>query len=173
MVECGADLVLCQHSHCIGSFEKYLHGEILYGQGNSIFGYRDGNESWNHGLLVELQVSSQVSVSYKLIETNPNGTVDFAKDLTEYNHFLERSSKLSDHAFLQKEWETFCQRQKALYMPMLYGLSTNVNRLNRLFHNKLIDWFYTRLQKNITHNIIRCDAHNEVIDTLLTHEDFE
>ena len=33
MVEKGADLVVCQHSHCIGSFEKYGGSTIVYGQG--------------------------------------------------------------------------------------------------------------------------------------------
>ena len=37
MVVKGADLVLCQHSHCIGSYERYNYGDIIYGQGNFIF----------------------------------------------------------------------------------------------------------------------------------------
>ena len=36
-VEKGANLVVCQHSHCIGCEEKYGHGTIVYGQGNFLF----------------------------------------------------------------------------------------------------------------------------------------
>ena len=39
-IETGADLVTCQHSHCIGTLENYNEGSILYGQGNTLFGYR-------------------------------------------------------------------------------------------------------------------------------------
>lgn len=34
MVEKGADLVVCQHSHCIGCREEYRDSIIVYGQGN-------------------------------------------------------------------------------------------------------------------------------------------
>ena len=37
IVEKGADLVVCQHSHCVGSYEKYKSSTIVYGQGNFIF----------------------------------------------------------------------------------------------------------------------------------------
>ena len=33
----GADVVLCQHSHCIGCYEQYEGAHILYGQGNFHF----------------------------------------------------------------------------------------------------------------------------------------
>ena len=37
LVQKGADLVVCQHSHCIGCEEKYMNGTIVYGQGNFHF----------------------------------------------------------------------------------------------------------------------------------------
>lgn len=43
MTEKGADLVLCQHSHCIGSYEEYNDSTILYGQGNFIFNMKKMN----------------------------------------------------------------------------------------------------------------------------------
>ena len=36
-IDKGADLVVCQHSHCIGCEEKYNNGTIVYGQGNFLF----------------------------------------------------------------------------------------------------------------------------------------
>ena len=36
-IDKGADLVVCQHSHCIGCEEKYNHGTIVYGQWNFLF----------------------------------------------------------------------------------------------------------------------------------------
>ena len=173
MIDSGADLVLCQHSHCIGSKEKYQHGEILYGQGNSIFGYRKGDDKWNYGLMVELNVKDNINVSYHLIEALSDGTVCLSDNNKPYEDFMCRSTKLDDEDFLRNEWLAFCCKKKALYMPMLFGLGTSMNRLNRVLHNKLVDWFYSRRQKNVTHNLIRCDAHHEVVDTLLGIDDFE
>ena len=63
MIEKGADIIICQHSHCIGSLEKYQLGQIIYGQGNFIFDY-DDNEFWNTSILVELKIDR------KLIKVN-------------------------------------------------------------------------------------------------------
>jgi poly-gamma-glutamate synthesis protein (capsule biosynthesis protein) len=53
MVRAGADLVLCQHTHIIGCYEKYEGAHILYGQGNFHFaGHADTDEkSWNQSLV--------------------------------------------------------------------------------------------------------------------------
>ena len=56
MVKAGADLVLCQHTHIIGCFEKFEGGKILYGQGNFHFSHpsfhedNSENDGWNQFL---------------------------------------------------------------------------------------------------------------------------
>ncbi len=37
LIEEGADIIVCQHTHCAGCIEEYLNGYIIYGQGNLIF----------------------------------------------------------------------------------------------------------------------------------------
>lgn len=176
MVEAGADVVLCQHSHCIGTRELYGKGEILYGQGNSLFGYRKGNDSWNHGLLVRMEVTEEgVKVRYDVLETSVDSSVGMASDVEAGKVLaqLEKESvKLSDDEFLNASWKTFCEKQKALYLPLLYGLGTNSNRLNRLLKNRLIDFLFTQRQKNVTFNLIRCEAHREVVETIIMDYEF-
>ncbi|MBR0359481.1 MAG: CapA family protein, partial [Clostridia bacterium] len=56
MVRAGADVVLCQHSHCIGCYEKYEDGHILYGQGNFHFvaaPWVQKPEGWDESLAVK------------------------------------------------------------------------------------------------------------------------
>ena len=60
LVEKGADLVICQHSHCIGCEEKYQDGTIVYGQGNFLFDHGD-NEYWNTSLLVQIKDDGQIN----------------------------------------------------------------------------------------------------------------
>lgn len=50
MAEAGADFIVCQHSHVVGTREGWHGSEILYGQGNSIFGYW-GEPTWDRGLI--------------------------------------------------------------------------------------------------------------------------
>lgn len=58
-VRAGADLVVCQHSHCIGCTETYQNGVLVYGQGNFLFGERPEVEAniqdlnaWESGMAV-------------------------------------------------------------------------------------------------------------------------
>ncbi len=176
MIISGADVVLCQHSHCIGTRENYQHGEILYGQGNSVFGYRKGNERWNYGLITYINISDQgVSVNYDVLETDTDGSVSNTS-AERFDAIMDRfereSEKIIDSKFIKEEWRQFCYRQKSLYLPLLYGFGTNANRVNRLTNNRLIDILFSRRKKNVTHNIIRCDAHREVLETIFDEYDY-
>ena len=31
IIDYGADIIVCQHSNCIGCYENYSKGEIIYG----------------------------------------------------------------------------------------------------------------------------------------------
>ena len=64
MIEYGADIVLCQHTHCIGSRETWKNGEILYGQGNFMFHFGD-NKLSEEGLITCVDfTNSGTNISY-------------------------------------------------------------------------------------------------------------
>lgn len=160
MVDFGADLVLCQHSHCIGTFEEYNNSTIVYGQGNCIFGYREGNDSWNEGLIVELDINENVEIKYHLINATLDG-ITLVDDDTRIKRFYNDSKKLSDIDFLQKEFSKFCKKRSYLDMPLFYGKSRVLIKLNRILKGKLFKPNKRKIM--ITHNLIRCDAWNEVV----------
>ena len=56
MVRHGADVVICQHTHCVGCYEKFQGAHILYGQGNFHFARNHYFEGWNDGLMVMLDI---------------------------------------------------------------------------------------------------------------------
>ena len=168
MIEAGADLVLCQHSHCIGTTETYHGKTILYGQGNSVFGYRAGDEKWNEGLLVELDVLTS-NISFKLMKATPEG-IEFAdtKDSDARIDLMRKQSEiLDDVAAIKASWNAFVEENKALYYSMLLGKNRVFNKLNRILKNKLIEILYRKRPQMITMNILRCDAHREVLITML------
>ena len=177
MVDAGADVVLCQHSHCIGTRENYNGGEILYGQGNSVFGYRKGDDSWNYGLIVKISLSeTNLKVDYDVLENKPDGTVSLVEGEVRskvLESFEFQSSKIHNSEYIENEWKKFCKERESLYMPLLLGFGKNSNRLNRLLGNAIVRLFYSKRQLNIIHNIIRCDAHEEVLETLLEQYNFE
>ena len=63
IVEKGAALVICQHSHCIGAFENYHNSIIVYGQGNFLFD-RTESEFWQTSLIVKATFKENMSVDF-------------------------------------------------------------------------------------------------------------
>lgn len=59
LVNAGADLVVCQHSHCIGCKEEMAGGTIVYGQGNFHFALADeSSDLWCTSVLLEVNITS-------------------------------------------------------------------------------------------------------------------
>lgn len=174
-VDKGADLVTCQHSHCIGTIDNYKDKKIIYGQGNTVFGFRKNDPSWNQGLLLNLvwQASSTTPiVSYLPITATSTGI----RKIEEYQaqklliSIQEKSKNIEDDDFLAKEWLQFCKQKKGLYFPFLFGYNRLFIHLNRFTNNRLIKLFYSKSKLKTSHNIIRCEAHNEVIQTILKNQ---
>jgi poly-gamma-glutamate synthesis protein (capsule biosynthesis protein) len=80
------------------------------------------------------------------------------------------SSKVEDDQFLEKEWLKFCKQKQGLYFPFYFGYNRALIHLNRLTNNGLVKLFYPKSKLRTSHNIIRCEAHNEVIQTLLSNQ---
>ena len=118
MVECGASVVLTQHSHCIGSYEEYEGGHILYGQGNFHFPHTpDVPENWYTSLVAELDVTKEkLSVKFYPIVLN-GATISLAKGEQEkqiMSEFEKRKIQIKNGEW-KKGWLEFCQSEKDNY----------------------------------------------------------
>lgn len=168
MIDAGADLVLCQHSHCIGTYENYKTGRIVYGQGNSICGYRKGDDSWNEGFIISVDIET-FEADFMLINATPNGII-LADKMESNKRFIKmekQSEYLQDSEWIQNRWQEFVDSKRTMYYSLLFGKNRIFNKLNKIFGNKLIDLFYGRKTQMITMNLIRCESHNEFITTML------
>lgn len=111
MVRAGADLVLCQHSHCIGCREKYRGGEIVYGQGNFNFVKYMDHPHWHSGLMADVRLENGVRVEYIPVVAGDEG-IELAKDGEKQailSGFAERSALLQDDEKWLAEWKAFCE----------------------------------------------------------------
>lgn len=170
MADAGADLVLCQHSHCIGTEEHWNGTTILYGQGNAVFGKRGENEAWNTGLLTTVMLSEEEkTVSYRLLRAEEHG-IHFAteeENCARLQKMAEQSAQLSDATYVQAQWDAFCEKKQPMYLPLLFGWNRVTNKLNKLLHNRLAKLRIKKNKARTTMNLIRCDAHREVTQTIL------
>lgn len=177
LIRNGANLVLCQHSHVIGTLEHYQGGQILYGQGNAVYGHRPHNDQWNEGLAVSITISktkksAKASCEVQLlpIGSDTHGKVDLLPPnraelvLTQLN---QRSQLAADPAVIEQKWVQFCATLGNQNLPHAFGLGLWATRINKLLKGLLVKLLYTRKQKMIAMNVIRCAAHREVILTSL------
>lgn len=174
IVDKGSDLVVCQHSHCIGCKEDWNNGSIIYGQGNFIF---DDNESpfWQTSLLLNLKLDSITKhffLSYIPVRKNKNKirlaqNEDGRKILRD---FEERSTEILEKGFIEEKYSEFSQQMISVYYSTFLG-SIPYNILYRIF-NKLSGYalqklffklLYKKRNKLALQNFIECEAHRELL----------
>ena len=128
MAKCGADVVLCQHSHIIGAYEKYENCHILYGQGNFHFVKETHPSSgWDDGLIVMLDITKQkIDIDFVPITKAGNG-IDIADEERTKNimdGFWKRSEML--HTGEWKDgWREFCKSVEKSYRSNFCGFDIN------------------------------------------------
>jgi len=172
MIEEGANAVICQHSHCPGCYEKYKHGYIVYGQGNLIFDDSTLRRSWHKGYLVKLTVKLDNKTEMNLIPyIQPDIRIGVRRmEKKEEEIFLSnlqnQSKLIQDVNFVDKQWRQFCQKMKYTYISNLRGHNRLFRYLNRIFH--FSNLFYSKKSRKTLQNIIRCEIHREVLETILS-----
>lgn len=167
LVEKGADLVLCQHSHCIGCEEKYRDGTIVYGQGNFLFDEAD-NEFWQTGLLVK--IGDNFEISYlpliKQKETVRLANSDDADKIL--NSFAERSKEILTEGFVHRRYAAFADEMLSTYLMRVSAFKAGMilRVCNKLLGHRLIPHLLrrrcTKSERLAIENSIACEAHREL-----------
>lgn len=123
MARNGADMVLCQHSHCIGCYEEYMGCHILYGQGNfhfvkSVFGGMVP-EGWDDFLGVKYDTKTKAIEFVPMCSTEDGVTLakgEMAEEMLK--GFAERNQSLTDGSWIDG-WHAFCESMKGLYESVI------------------------------------------------------
>lgn len=164
-VDKGADLVLCQHSHCIGAKEVYEGATIVYGQGNFIFDASKRKE-WDTGLMVSVDLNDDVQVDV-IPYYRHDGGIRLATDDKEEEirkAFEGRTEKIKDKAFIQAQYDAFSEKHLVYYLTQLHGSGKWISRIDRhLLKNFLLKRIYSKRRLNKLQNYMECEAHYELM----------
>ncbi|MCD8291997.1 MAG: CapA family protein [Prevotella sp.] len=163
LIDKGADMVCCQHSHCVGCMEKYHDGTILYGQGDFMF-CRAENEYRANGLLVSITLPEK-EVCFLPVVRNGN-RIHLAND-DEKGSILEpfywRSEEILLPGFIQKQYDSFAEKMLRNYELNSMGIIGHLLRkahLTRYAHK-----FISKGNDLFQLNALRCEAHRDVYIT--------
>jgi poly-gamma-glutamate capsule biosynthesis protein CapA/YwtB (metallophosphatase superfamily) len=175
LVEQGADVVVCQHSHCVGCYEAYQGGHIVYGQGNLLFDAQDPDPEFYKGVLVCLDVPTSGAAQMELIPFRQSSGQPGVQRMNpaEAEQFLRevkgRSQQICDPDFVDEKWDEFCEKEQQYYLRRLGGphrLVRGIDRLTGLLQHLLA----RRSIRNEYLNLIRCESHREVLLNILSRD---
>lgn len=173
-VDKGADLVIAQHSHCIGCEEDWNGGKIIYGQGNFLFD-KSRNECWQTSLLIDVGLTSIEGVISSHIDYIPlrkqKERVRVALDGDNIlSEFRKRSEEIKDSKKIEEHYKAFADSMLVGYLRAFLGKSAKgvlFRTLNFISGRRFISWHVKRIfgrQEQIDLiNYIRCEAHREAL----------
>ena len=165
MVEKGADLIVCQHSHCIGCFEIFQDSTIIYGQGNFIFDYAE-SEFWRTSLILQVNLKDELEINYLPIIKDGNrvALAEDEKAVEILNEFSQRSKEILEGKFIEEKYKDFAEVNINNYLRVFLGMNKWISRIDRyMLKNRLIRY---KLKKNrllALENFIQCEAHRELL----------
>lgn len=171
LVEKGADLILTQHSHCIGAMEIYLGKRIIYGQGNFLYAIDNDNDCWNSGLLIGIEADKHdLRIEFYPVVRAANG-IQIAKD-EEKKHILEdfskRSEEIKNHKMVIEKYNAFADEMLIGYESAMLG---NIGKsflfcaLNKISGYRLISKIFSGKSLVALYNALTCEAHYDLFVT--------
>lgn len=172
-IQKGADLVVCQHSHCIGSEEIYYGKKIIYGQGNFLFD-KTNRKEWNHGMLlkIDLEKNHHYKVDYVITTKTGNSIRKATKDETKkiIDDYQNRSKNLLKENFVEENYKEFALSNEIilnLFKKTDFLSNTLLFRvLNKISKGKFLTFYFKKIYlKKFSYklqNLIECEAWQEL-----------
>lgn len=163
--ECGADLVIAQHSHCVGCMERYQGSTLVYGQGNFLF---DGSNSeyWKSSLLLQLDLNSKELEYIPLVKKGELVREASGKEREEIlSGFLARSEEIKSPDFVEDRYARFAREMDKEYYRRFAGKSGKsflTRALDKMTHYGFIRSRFPDECRAVIENVLDCEAHREL-----------
>ena len=119
MVDSGANMILSQHTHCIGSEEYYKDAYLLYGQGNFLF-RSFNNEFTDTGIIVEIEITNNQYIVHKHLVNAIDDVVRYA-EIQDFSEFDQRSLRVKDEEYVLKLYKQYCYEELCTYLYAYRG----------------------------------------------------
>ncbi len=164
MADCGADAVICQHSHCVGSYERYHGGVLVYGQGNFLFDL-DDEPCFDTGLLVRLSFEAgRTEASFVPVVRRNHGAAPAAGGEGEavLGGFLARSGELARPEFVQARYRAYAEAQREKMLKVFLSGNMLLRAVNLLYGRRPTR-VYSRATRLAIKNSLQCEALHELM----------
>ena len=163
LVEKGADLVVCQHSHCIGCEEEYKGALIVYGQGNFCFN-GSSNEYTDSALMLRVTLEKGHISTEAIPLVRKEYSIRLADD-TEAKQIMgeyrQRSNRIKEEGFVEECFRKYALKKYPAERSKMYGLSGKALKLLGLdFVNRGLTG---KKDNKALLNTVRNESHREIL----------
>lgn len=162
MADCGADMILAQHTHCVGCEEWYNGSYLLYGQGDFLLkNFAPGLT--DSGLIIEVGIAGgKAEVKKHLVKSVDNLFVRYAEK-QDFSAFEERSRLLQDEEYIRQLLQKFCDGELRLYLKAFKSPSKMMLRLAKYFPKQYKKWLYRYNERDLmfTLHTLRSEQNRE------------
>lgn len=166
-IDAGADVVIGHHTHCYSGYETYKDKQIFYSLGNFIFDWPGKfNSLWNKGYAV-LLTFKEGRIDFELLpfiqgDENPGIRFLNKKENALFNEEISiMNHQIGNKSFLETRFKEFVQSRKKEYLSHIEPYS---NKHLLALHNRgLLPSFVSSKKKRMLLNLIRCEAHRDVL----------
>ncbi|MEG0806721.1 MAG: CapA family protein [Alistipes sp.] len=168
-VDCGATVVINHHQHCYSGYEIYNGAPIFYGLGNFCFDDTLRNNIWNEGYMVELNFTNGC-VNFMLhpyVQCNDKPVItmfDLIKTADFKIQIASLNKIIADKIKLEEAFDDFIETRKGL-LAFFEPYSNKYAMVLRHWH--LLPSYLNHRKKLILGNLIRCESHRDIINSLL------
>ncbi len=164
MVDSGANMILSQHTHCVGCEEYYKDAYLLYGQGNFLF-RSFNNEFTDTGLIIELTLSKDSNPTIKKHLVNAVGDTVRYDEQQDFSEFEKRSEEVYDEDLILGKFKAYCLNEVPQYINAYKGGRIVNKILSKLFPHRLMQYKvrdYTKHHLLFTLHSLRSEQNREV-----------
>ncbi len=170
MADSGANMVLSQHTHCIGCEEYYNGSYLLYGQGDFLLNnFRP--EITDTGIILELDIDEKViEIQKHMVKCSKDLCLKYIEN-PDFTTFDERSRMVKDDEFLMDKFQNFCDNELRLYLTAFKSPSKLRKRLGHYFPNAYKKWLYNYKVRDImfTLHTLRSEQNRETAIVGIEH----
>lgn len=168
--DAGAHVVVGHHPHCYSGYEIYKGKPLFYSLGNFLFDDPAvRNRFWHSGFMVGFRFGEVVDFRiYPYFQCRTFMGVELMKgsDLDDFFKDLERlNGIIGDSQALEQAFADYCVRVERRYRAFLEPFSWRWLRV--LQRNKILPDLLSVRKKRLYLNLMRCEAHREVLIHLL------
>lgn len=173
-VDTGADAVINHHQHCYSGYEIHNGAPIFYGLGNFCFDWPGcaKNPLWNQGYAVTLGLEKGQDMRFELhpyVQCAEEASVR-PMDERESRAFGKRIDELNSIIADTQQLGKAFGRMVSASRPLTFFTPYSNRYLSALYVRRLLPGFIGRKKKLRMLNMVRCEAHRDVLMEYLKKE---